>query len=122
MTGSILVIDDTPLNLKLTRTILQREGYTVYTAPNAEQALTLLETTSVDLIFMDLQMPGMDGFTLTRRLKTQAKTKHIPIVALTSYAMRGDEERARAIGCDGYVTKPVNTRTLAALVESYLKK
>jgi CheY-like chemotaxis protein len=108
----ILVVDDNPQNLKLTRIVLAHEGHTVCTAANAEQAIEALAGFTPAVILMDLQMPGMDGFELTRRLKADPKTRSITIIALTAYAMKGDEERALAAGCDGYIAKPVDTRTL----------
>ena len=90
--------------------LLLGEGYDVRTAGDAEEALAVLATFRPRLILMDLQLPGMDGLELTRRLKADPATRDIVIVALTAYAMKGDEERARAAGCDGYVTKPIDTR------------
>jgi len=92
----------------------------VSTAEGAEEAITILEDFRPRLILMDLQMPGMNGFELARRLKGDAATRDIVIVALTAYAMKGDEERAREAGCDGYVSKPIDTRTLPALVARHL--
>src|SRR5689334_16468460 len=111
----ILVIDDSPANLKLIRVLLSGEGYQVLTAADAESALELLKTSSPQLILMDLQLPGMDGLTLARRLKSNPATQPIPIVAITAYAMKGDEDKARAAGCDGYITKPIDTRTLPSV-------
>ena len=121
MTGvPILVVDDHSLNLKLTKLLLEQEGYVVQTAADAERALDVLHTFSPRLILMDLQLPGMDGFELTRRLKRDAATRDVIIVALTAYAMTGDEQRALESGCDGYLAKPVDTRTLASQVAGYL--
>jgi CheY-like chemotaxis protein len=106
-------VDDNPLNLKLARLILTGAGYEVRTAGNAEQALEELKTYHPRLILMDIQLPGMDGLALTRLLKGEPATEHIVIIALTAYAMKGDEERALASGCEGYFTKPLDTRTLA---------
>jgi two-component system cell cycle response regulator DivK len=116
----ILVVDDNPANLRLLRLLLGAESYEVRTADGAEEALEALGTFRPRLILMDLQMPGMNGFELTRRLKDDPATQGIVIVALTAYAMKGDEEKAREAGCDGYVSKPIDTRTLPALVERYL--
>jgi two-component system, cell cycle response regulator DivK len=112
----ILVVDDNEVNLRLACMLLAGEGYEVSTASDAEEALVLLQTFRPRLILMDLQMPGMDGFELARRLKADPATRHIAILALTAYAMKGDEERAREAGCDGYVSKPIDTRTLPALI------
>lgn len=116
----ILIVDDNPANLKLARVLLSGEGYEVRTAADAEEALRVLEGFHPRLILMDLQMPGMDGFALTRRLKSDLATRGIVILALTAYAMKGDEERARAAGCDGYVAKPIDTRALPEIVASHL--
>jgi CheY-like chemotaxis protein len=118
----ILVVDDNAINLKLTKVLLTKEGYDVHTVSDAEEALRLLESFRPRLILMDLQLPGMDGLTLTRRLKTAPETQDVVIVALTAYAMKGDEEKARAAGCDGYVTKPIDTQTLPGVVAGYLRK
>ncbi len=112
----ILVIDDNPANLRLLRLLLAAESYEVRTADGAAEAITILKNFRPRLILMDLQMPGMNGFELTRWLKADAATRDIVIVALTAYAMKGDEEKAREAGCDGYVSKPIDTRTLPALV------
>ena len=116
----ILVVDDNPANLKLTRLMLVDAGYAVQTAIDAEHAMALLETCVPRLILMDLQLPGMDGFELTSRLKADPKTRDTTIVALTAYAMKGDEQRALAAGCDGYITKPVNTRALASQIAGFM--
>jgi CheY-like chemotaxis protein len=118
---TILVIDDNPANLKLIRVLLTIEGYKVLTASNAESALAMIAASCPHLILMDLQLPGMDGLTLTRRLKSNAATESIPIIALTSYAMKGDEEKAGQAGCDGYITKPIDTRALPVLMARYFK-
>jgi len=115
---AILIVDDNPINLKLLRLTLEVEGYGVRTAVDAEQALATLATFHPRLILMDLQLPGMDGLDLTRRLK--ASGCNAIIVAVTAYAMKGDDERARLAGCDGYITKPIDTRTLGAVIEHYL--
>ena len=117
---SILVIDDNPINLKLLRLTLRVEGYDVQTAVDAEGALAVLASFRPRLILMDLQLPGMDGLELTRRLKASDATRDAIVVAVTAYAMKGDEQRALAAGCDGYITKPVDTRTLGATVARYL--
>jgi CheY-like chemotaxis protein len=118
--GTILVVDDHPTNLKLCQVMLSVDGYEVHTAADAEEALALLGTVHPGLILMDLQLPGLDGLELTRRLKADPATRDIVIVALTAYAMKGDEQKALDAGCDGYVAKPIDTRLLAATVERYL--
>lgn len=118
----ILVVDDNPANATLVSFLLQRSGYDVRTAADAAQALAAVDEFAPRLILMDVQLPGMDGLTLTRRLKADRKTEGIVVVALTAYAMKGDEERARAAGCDGYVSKPIDTRTLPGLVAELLER
>ena len=102
--------------------VLSSKGYDVRTAADAEEALSAVTAFSPQLILMDLQLPGVDGLTLTRRLKGDSTTKHIVIVATTAYAMKGDDERALAAGCDGYITKPINTRMLASQVSEDLSR
>ena len=117
---TILIVDDNAVNLKLLRVTLTVAGYEVRTAVDAEQALGLVVTFSPRLILMDIQLPGMDGLELTRRLKEDPATNGTIIIAVTAYAMKGDEQRVLAAGCDGYLTKPINTRTLASTIARYL--
>ena len=116
----ILIVDDNAVNLKLVRVLLAKEGYETRTASDANEALLVLQTFTPRLILMDLQLPGMDGLQLTRQLKADPRTKDIVIVALTAYAMKGDEEKSKAAGCDGYITKPIDTRTMPATLRGYL--
>jgi CheY-like chemotaxis protein len=116
----ILVVDDNPANLRLLRLLLTAESYAVRTAADGADALAVLREFRPRLILMDLQMPGLDGFELTRRLKSDPATRDIVIVAITAYAMKGDEEKARAAGCDDYVSKPIDTRALPALIARHL--
>jgi CheY-like chemotaxis protein len=120
VTKSILVVDDNPENLKLVMMILASSGYVLTTASDAVEALRFVEQSAPDLILLDLQLPGMDGLELTRRLRSRVETQTIPIVAVTAYAMKGDELKARDAGCNGYMVKPIDKRTLRALVKSYL--
>jgi CheY-like chemotaxis protein len=120
--NSILIVDDNPANMKLVRVLLSSEGYDVHTALDAQEALTELRSSRPDLILMDIQLPGMDGLELTRRLKSDPATRDIKIVGLTAYAMRGDQERILAAGCDGYIPKPIDTRTLPNSIKGYLKR
>lgn len=121
MKKSILLVDDCLANLKLTRFLLTEDGFEVRTAQNAEQALQALETSVPDIILMDIQMPGMDGLALTRHLRRHwdGFLCNVPIVALTASAIKGDEQIARAAGCDGYITKPIDTRTFVRMVREY---
>jgi two-component system cell cycle response regulator DivK len=116
----LLVVDDNPQNLKLARVLLTGEGYTVEVATDAEEALRVLDGFTPRLILMDLQLPGMDGLALTKRLKADPRHRDIVIVALTAYAMKGDEEKALAAGCDGYVAKPIDTDALPRLIATLL--
>lgn len=119
--ATILVVDDNPTNLKLVSDVLEFESYTVLKAQDAEEAQSILAHTVPDLILMDIALPGMDGLTLTRLLKTDARTRNVHIVALTAFAMKGDDQKARQAGCDGYVTKPIDTRKLPQLVAQWLE-
>ena len=117
----MLIVDDNLVNLKLIKAVLSTEEYEVRTAMTADEALNVLETFHPRLILMDIQLPGMDGLALTQHLKSNAETRDIIIVALTAYAMKGDDERARASGCSGYITKPIDIRTFPGEVAKYLK-
>jgi two-component system, cell cycle response regulator DivK len=122
MTGeAILIVDDNPVNLKLARVVLTAEGYDVHTAADAEEALDVLRQLKPRLILMDIQLPGMDGLELTRRLKADPRMGGVIIVGLTAYAMKGDEAKARAAGCDGYIPKPIDTRRFPGQVAAFLK-
>lgn len=116
----ILVVDDNLQNLKLARVTLAAEGYAVKTASDAEEALKVLETFTPRLILMDLQLPGMDGLELTSLLKSDPDRRAIRIVALTAYAMKGDDEKALAAGCDGYITKPIDIERFPRQVAEHL--
>ena len=118
----ILIVDDNVQNLKLARVLLATEGYEVRAAADAEDALKVLESFTPRLILMDLQLPGMDGLELTRRLKADPARREIVVIALTAYAMKGDAEKAFAAGCDGYVTKPIDTKKLPKLVAEHLER
>lgn len=118
---TILIVDDNATNLKLASVILEMEGHAVVRAVDAEHALQLLDDLVPDLILMDIALPGMDGLTLTRRLKATASLSGVPIVALSAFAMKGDKERAMDAGCDGYITKPIDTRRFPQQVQSYFR-
>lgn len=117
---SILIVDDNPENLKLMLAILASSAYELRTASDGTETLTMLERYVPDLLLLDLQLPGLDGLSVARRLKADPARKQIPIVAVTAYAMKGDEAKAREAGCDGYLTKPVDKRVLRALVAALL--
>jgi CheY-like chemotaxis protein len=116
----ILVVDDNPTNLKLAADVLEFEGYQVFRASNAREARQMIMASPPDLILMDIQMPGMDGLTFTRELKAGPLTRRIQIVAMTAFAMKGDEQKAMDAGCNGYLTKPIDTRKLPIQVQSFL--
>jgi CheY-like chemotaxis protein len=116
----ILVVDDNPINLKLLRVVLAVDGYEVRCAQDAEEAVVILQTFRPRLILMDLQLPGMDGYELTRRIKADAATRDIVILAVTSYAMKGDEQRVLDAGCDGYISKPIDTEALPRIIAASL--
>src|SRR5262247_3411351 len=104
----ILLVEDNPVNRRLAVFLLRSQGYEVHEATTAQEALELLEKERADLIVMDIQLPGMDGLEVTRRIKAHPATADIPVIDLTSYAMKGDREKALAAGCVGYVTKPID--------------
>jgi|SRR5581483_461191 len=117
---TLLIVDDNPVNTKLASITLKVAGYDVHSAGDAYEALEVLQTLRPALILMDLQMPGMDGLTLTRQLRNDPDQRDVRIIAITSYAMKGDEEKALAAGCDGYIPKPIDTRTFAETIAGYL--
>ncbi len=119
---SILIVEDHPTNLKLVADVLEMAGFSILASRDAEEAQTILKDTLPDLILMDIALPGMDGLALTRLLKSQERTKDLLIVALTSFAMKGDDVKARDAGCDGYITKPVDTRRLPTMVEELIQQ
>jgi CheY-like chemotaxis protein len=116
----ILVVDDNATNRKLVSDVLAFDGYAVLQAADAEEAQRVIEHTPPDLILMDIALPGMDGLTLTRKLKATNATRGIHIVALTAFAMKGDDQKALAAGCDGYIPKPIDTRKLSERVAAWL--
>lgn len=118
--AEILVVDDNAANLKLARVILQQEGHTVRTVIDAEEALVLLKSWRPALILMDIQLPGLDGLELTRRLKSEPEHRDTIIIALTAFAMPSDRERALAAGCDDYLSKPIDIEGLVTCVNRHL--
>jgi len=117
----ILVVEDNPLNMDLTADILGAVGYVVLQAENAERGIALARAERPALILMDVRLPGMDGLRATEILKREVETQEIPVVALTAHAMKGDEDKALAAGCAGYITKPIDTRALPGEVAGYLR-
>jgi CheY-like chemotaxis protein len=121
MTGNkILIIEDNVLNLELATDLLEANGFVVASAPTAEEGLRLARELLPDLVLMDFSLPGMDGLSATKHLKADPATRHLAVVGLTANAMKGDEETALNAGCDGYLTKPIDTRTFVASVKNFL--
>jgi two-component system cell cycle response regulator DivK len=116
----VLMIEDNPANMALGIFLLQQAGYAVLTAPDAETGLTMARDEQPDLILMDIQLPGMDGLAATAVLKGADATRAIPVIALTALAMKGDEERIRAAGCDGYIAKPIRYQEFIAAIAAQL--
>jgi two-component system cell cycle response regulator DivK len=116
----VLIVEDTPVNLKLVRFLLIREGFDVRAAGSAEEALEVLKEFRPRIVLTDIQLPGMDGLELTRQLKSSPATSHMVVLALTAYAMKSDEKRAFEAGCDGFITKPIDTRSFPTLIRQYL--
>ncbi len=112
----VLIIEDNELNLKLVRSLLKIGGYTVMEAIDAETGIRLIREHQPDMILMDLQLPGMDGLSATWLIKIDPVLRDIPVVALTAYAMQGDEEKAKEVGCAGYITKPIDTKSFLETV------
>lgn len=119
---SILVVDDNETNLKLLRWLLEKKGYEVRTACDAQTARDSIRAVRPKLVLMDIQLPDTDGLSLTRELKADPSLRDIPIVAVTSYAMKGDEQKSLDAGCEGYITKPIDTRQFPIDIEKYLGK
>ena len=120
MTKRILVVEDQEDNRQILRDLLGNAGYEIIEAENGEEALAAVAKQRPDLILMDIQLPLMDGYEATRRIKADPALKSIPIIVVTSYALSGDENKARAAGCDAYVTKPYSPRQLLAKVKEFL--
>ena len=120
MNKRILVVEDNLLNLELVTDLLEAAGFIVCRAPTAEEGLRAARELSPDLILMDLSLPGLDGLAATKALRADPATRHLTIIALTAHAMKGDEALALSAGCDGYLTKPIDTRTFAATVAAFI--
>jgi two-component system cell cycle response regulator DivK len=118
--ANVLIVEDNADNLKLATFLLQSAGHTVISASNAEAGLALARSDHPQLILMDIQLPGMDGLEATGLLKGDESTRAIPVIALTALAMKGDEERIRAAGCDGYIGKPMRYKEFLAAVSAHL--
>ena len=122
MVPRVLVVEDNPVNLELVTELLEQEGCQVLAAASAEAGLRDAEAEQPDLILMDLQLPGMTGYEATSKLKANPATAAVPIVALTSFAMRGDDRKAREAGCDGYLTKPLDTNAFRETLRRFLSR
>jgi len=119
---TILYVEDNPDNRMLVRRVLSAEGYTVEEAPSATEALEKLKTLRPNLILMDINMPEMDGYTLTARIRQLPNMGGIPIIALTANVMKGDREKSLEAGCDGYIQKPIDIDTITTQIDRYLKR
>ena len=120
MNSRVLVIEDNLVNLDLVTDLLEVQGFSVAHARTAEEGLRLAQETTPDLILMDLSLPGMDGLAATKVLRANPITRHLTVIALTAHAMKGDEELALRAGCNGYLTKPIDTRTFARKVADFI--
>src|SRR5258705_10693413 len=118
----VLLIEDNPINMELATDLLEGSGFEVVTAQDAEVGVNLARETQPSLILMDLSLPGMDGLEATKALKADPQTAAIPIVAVTAHAMKGDEQKALDAGCEGYITKPIDTRMFPMLVMQFLEQ
>jgi CheY-like chemotaxis protein len=121
MASCVLIVEDTPLNLELAQDILEAQGYEVLTAGDAAECAAVLAHRRPDLVLMDVQLPGKDGLQITRELRADPATADLLIVAMTAHAMVEDEHQVRAAGCDGYLTKPIQTRRLVQQVAEFLQ-
>lgn len=117
----ILIVDDNEMNVKLLRWVLEKHGYTVHTASDAQTARAGIRAVHPQLVLMDIQLPDVDGLQLTREFKADPELRSIPIVAVTSYAMKGDRQRTVDAGCDGYITKPIDTKQFPIEIQKYLR-
>ena len=120
MPKTVLIVEDNELNMKLFHDLLEAHGYDIIGTRNGVEALELARKHRPDLILMDIQLPGIDGYEVTRRIKADPALRAIPIIAVTSYALSGDDQKALAAGCDAYVTKPFSPRALLAKIRGFL--
>ena len=119
---TVLVVEDNDMNMQLVEFLLEEGGYDIVKAASGEEALTITRDSqsAPDLILMDIHLPGMDGLSVVRAMKTDDRTSRIPILALTAHAMRGDKDRFLEAGCDGYISKPIDVKTFISSIEQYL--
>jgi CheY-like chemotaxis protein len=122
----ILVVEDNDMNMQLVEFLLEEGGYSIVKATSGEEAIALTQNGDgeppPDLILMDIHLPGMDGLSVVRAMKANARTSRIPILALTAHAMRGDKDRFLEAGCDGYISKPIDVKTFIASIERYIAR
>ncbi|HVR40014.1 MAG TPA: response regulator [Thermoanaerobaculia bacterium] len=125
MSRKVLVVEDNDMNMQLVEYLLEEGGYDIVKATSGEEALAITRdaaSVAPDLILMDIHLPGMDGLSVVREMKTSTRTQRVPILALTAHAMRGDKDRFLEAGCDGYISKPIDVKTFLASIEQYLTK
>lgn len=122
MSRKILVVEDNDMNMQLVEFLLEEGGYDIVKATSGEEALNLTRdgASAPDLILMDIHLPGMDGLSVVRAMKSDDRTRRVPILALTAHAMRGDKDRFLEAGCDGYISKPIDVKTFISAIEQYL--
>lgn len=120
MAKTILIVEDEPKNAKLLRDVFHKFGYETIEAVDGEQGVKMAAEKLPCIILMDIMMPKMDGLEATRRIKADARTRNTPVIAVTSYAMKGDRERTIEAGCDGFITKPIDIRETVKIVEYYI--
>src|SRR5437016_2209706 len=119
----VLVVEDNDMNMQLVKYLLEEGGYQIIKAASGEEALSITrdDQMKLDLILMDIHLPGMDGLSVVREMKSDTRTKNVPILALAAHAMRGDKDRFLEAGCDGYISKPIDVKTFIASIEQYLR-
>lgn len=121
---TVLVVEDNDMNMQLVEYLLEEGGYAIVKATSGEEALAITRDAkkpAPDLILMDIHLPGMDGLSVVRQMKTDARTQRVPILALTAHAMRGDKDRFLDAGCDGYISKPIDVKTFLSSIEQYMR-
>ena len=121
---TVLVVEDNDMNMQLVEYLLEEGGYSIVKATSGEEALALMRDNSApppDIILMDIHLPGMDGLSVVRQMKSDERTQRVPILALTAHAMRGDKDRFLDAGCDGYISKPIDVKTFIASIQNYIR-
>jgi len=121
---TVLVVEDNDMNMQLVEYLLEEGGYAIVKATSGEEALSITRDAkkpAPDLILMDIHLPGMDGLSVVRQMKTDSRTERVPILALTAHAMRGDKDRFLDAGCDGYISKPIDVKTFLSSIEQYIR-